>query len=67
MFMEHPGNPSVTTLLEPADCGRALNVTSAQIHRLTDRGVLTPVARTVRGTRLYRREDVEAVRKARAK
>jgi DNA-binding transcriptional MerR regulator len=47
------------TLLEPADVGRALDVTSAQIRRLTDQGHLVPVARTVRGTRLYRRADVD--------
>lgn len=53
-------------LLEPADAGRELGVTPKQINRLADRGVLPPVARTVRGTRLFRRSDVERVREERA-
>jgi DNA-binding transcriptional MerR regulator len=48
----------IETYYEPADCGRELGVTSAAVRRLTDRGVLMPAARTLRGTRLYRREDV---------
>jgi DNA-binding transcriptional MerR regulator len=52
-------------LLESSDAGRALDVTAKEIHRLTDRGILTPVARTVRGSRLYRPSDVEALRVAR--
>ena len=55
--MTHP-NPPIETYYEPADCGRVIGVTSAEVRRLTERGVLIPVARTIRGTRLYRKEDV---------
>lgn len=54
-------SPVQTILLEPADAGRELGVTPAQVHRLDEQGVLRPWARTVRGTRLYRREDVDRV------
>jgi hypothetical protein len=56
-IITHPAAP-IETYYEPADCGRELGVTSATVRRLTERGLLTPVARTIRGTRLYRKEEV---------
>ncbi|HYN08494.1 MAG TPA: MerR family transcriptional regulator [Vicinamibacterales bacterium] len=64
--IHHPNKTE--TFLEPADAAREIGVTPAQIHRLTARGILQAVARTVRGTRLYLAEDVARVvaeRKAR--
>ena len=51
-------------LFEPADCGRILGITSVAVHKTRD---LVPVARTPRGTRLYRPEDVERVREKRSR
>jgi DNA-binding transcriptional MerR regulator len=50
--------PPIETYYEPADCGREIGVTAAAVRRMTERGVLIPVARTLRGGRLYRKEDV---------
>src|SRR5688572_12695305 len=55
-------DPGVLTLYEAVDAGRALNVTPGMVPRV--RG-LVPVARTPRGVRLDKPEDVERVRQER--
>jgi DNA-binding transcriptional MerR regulator len=48
--------------LEPADAARVLDRTPATIRDYADSGRLPVAARTVRGLRLFRREDVEKLR-----
>jgi excisionase family DNA binding protein len=57
----------MTMLLSPADAARILRVTPATIRQMASRGVLTLADRTEGGIRLFRREDVEALARARAK
>lgn len=57
--MEHITTNTVPELLEPADVARLLGLMPASIHRMTAAGELSMAARTMRGTRLYRREEVE--------
>jgi DNA-binding transcriptional MerR regulator len=52
-------------LLESADVARLLNLTPSGVRRLADLGQLRPTAVTPRGGRLYRQEDVNALRRAR--
>ena len=53
------------TLLEPNDAGKMLGLGTCRVRQLADQGVLKPVARTPRGTKLFRAEDVEALRRVR--
>jgi DNA-binding transcriptional MerR regulator len=46
-------------LLEPSEVGRMLILSSARVSQLAREGRLTVAARTRRGRRLFRREDVE--------
>ena len=46
-------------LLEPSEVGRILTLSSARVSQLARDGRLTVAARTPRGRRLFRREDVE--------
>ena len=48
------------TYLEAADVARLLNVTPARVRQLADVGRL-PCTRTAAGTRLFARDDVEAL------
>lgn len=57
---------SIQELLEPCDAARLLGLMPSSIHRLTERGELPLAARTPRGTRLYRQDDVERLRERRA-
>ena len=52
-------HPPTEEFLEPADCARVLGVTPGRVQQMDAQGVLVPAARTVRGGRLYRLEDVE--------
>ena len=54
-------------LLTVADAARILGVVPARVRQLANEGQLPPAATTVKGTRLFRLEDVEhlaEVRKA---
>lgn len=53
---------AIPTLFEPADVGRELQITPGAVGGV--RG-LVPVARTVRGVRLYNPAHVEQVRQER--
>lgn len=55
----------VLLLLEPADAGKILNLTSGAVRLLARAGHLPIAATTPRGSRLFRKEDVEAVRQKR--
>ena len=46
--------------LENADAARARGVTPGMVRRDAEAGLLRTAARTARGVRLYRREDVDA-------
>jgi len=46
-------------LLEPSDVGRILVLSAARVRDLAGEGRLTVAARTPRGLRLFRREDVD--------
>ena len=48
-------------LLEVADVAKLANVTPAAVRRWVNLGQLRPVAVTLRGLRLFRRDDVEEV------
>jgi predicted site-specific integrase-resolvase len=48
--------------LEPADAAKVLDRTPATVRDYADSGRLPVAARTVRGLRLFRREDVEKLR-----
>jgi excisionase family DNA binding protein len=52
-------------LLTPADAARILGVVPATVRQLALKGRL-PALRTASGMRLFRREDVEQLREARA-
>jgi hypothetical protein len=52
-------------LLEPHDAGKRLRLGAGRIKQLANEGKLIPVARTPRGTKLFRVEDVEALRRVR--
>jgi excisionase family DNA binding protein len=52
-------------LLSPADAARLLGVVPATVRQMERDGRL-PAQRTVGGMRLFRREDVERLRDARA-
>jgi DNA-binding transcriptional MerR regulator len=54
-------------LLETAEAGRILSVTPAMVRLLARQGRLRPAVLTRRGQRLYRREDVEVLARARRK
>jgi len=52
------------TLYLSADVARALGVTPQRVRQLAEAGTL-PYLRTLRGVRLYRADDVEALREVR--
>jgi hypothetical protein len=45
--------------VETGGAARIINRSNARVHQLADAGVLPVAARTERGGRLFRREDVE--------
>jgi len=53
--------------LTVGDAAKVLRVTPASVRLIAQRGDLTPAAETERGVRLFRREDVEALARERAK
>lgn len=53
------------TLLQPADVARACGVVPATVRYWALNGILPVAAVTRSGLRLFRAEDVEAVRQAR--
>jgi len=53
--------------LTGGDAARVLGVTPATVRLMAQRGELTPAAETEGGIRLFRREDVEALARKRAK
>lgn len=53
-------------LLESADAGRVLGLTPAMVRQLARRGSLPVAGVTPRGTRLFRRDDVERFQRTRA-
>ncbi len=60
----HPGilglqQPQPEVLLEPGDAAELLGVSTQRVRQLADEGRLPPVAVTRRGSRLFRREDVD--------
>jgi len=52
--------------LTAGDASRVLGVTTATIRLMVQRGTLPVAAVTVRGTRLFRRADVEQLARTRA-
>ena len=52
-------------LLTVADAARILGVVPARVRQLANEGQLPPAATTVRGTRLFRQEDVEQLARVR--
>ncbi|MDR7392779.1 MAG: MerR family transcriptional regulator [Armatimonadota bacterium] len=54
------------TLLAPRDAGRLLGVTTARVQQLAREGKL-PELRDSAGRRLFRLEDVETLRRERAR
>ena len=52
-------------LLTVADAARILGVVPARVRQLANEGQLPPAATTVKGTRLFRLEDVEHLAEAR--
>ena len=54
-------------LLETCEAGRVLNLTPASVRGLAAKGTLPVAVLTRRGQRLFRREDVEALARARRK
>lgn len=57
----------VAELLGTSDAGRILDLSSAMVRLLADKGTLRVAATTPKGGRLFRREDVEALERDRAK
>jgi excisionase family DNA binding protein len=55
----------VDRLLTVADAARILGVVPARVRQLANEGQLPPAATTVRGTRLFRQEDVEQLARVR--
>jgi excisionase family DNA binding protein len=55
----------VERLLTVADAARILGVVPARVRQLANEGQLPPAATTVRGTRLFRLEDVEQLAEVR--
>jgi excisionase family DNA binding protein len=55
----------VDRLLTVADAARILGVVPARVRQLANEGQLPPAATTVRGTRLFRQEDVEQLAEVR--
>jgi DNA-binding transcriptional MerR regulator len=53
---------TTTTLLEPGDVARALDLSASMVRLLVSTGVLRTVARTRRGVRLFDETDVELLR-----
>jgi len=53
-------------LLESGAVGRVLGVSAERVRQLADSGLLPVSMRTRRGVRLFRRADVERVRRQRA-
>ncbi len=51
--------PDMELFLEPSEVGRILNFSVARVRDLADEGRLIVAARTQRGLRLFRREDIE--------
>lgn len=54
-------------LLETCEAGKVLDLTSASVRVLAAKGTLPVAVLTRRGQRLFRREDVERLAKARRK
>ena len=52
-------------LLTVADAARILGVVPARVRQLANEGQLPPAATTVKGTRLFRLEDVEQLAEVR--
>ena len=52
-------------LLTAASAARILGVVPARVRQLAVEGQLVPVATTENGTRLFRRQDVEGLARAR--
>ncbi len=61
------GSMQVQEFLEPTQAGFVLGISSAQVRKLAAEGVLPLAARTSRGVHLFRRADVERLRRAREK
>jgi excisionase family DNA binding protein len=55
----------VERLLTVADAARILGVVPARVRQLANEGQLPPAATTLRGTRLFRQEDVEQLARVR--
>jgi len=55
------------TLLTTAEAGRLLGLTSASVRRLERLGTLPAAARTQGGNRLFRRSEVMALARKRAR
>jgi DNA-binding transcriptional MerR regulator len=62
---ETPREEPMDELMETAEAGRVLKRTPATVRLLAKQGKLRVAALTGRGQRLYRREDVERLAKAR--
>jgi DNA-binding transcriptional MerR regulator len=63
--MAHPNNLLTETLYENSDVAKELDLTPFYIGLLADKGILPIFARTRRGVRLYRAEDVHRLKKDR--
>lgn len=59
--------PKADDLLESGDACHILHVGWRTLNRLAERGRLPVAARTPRGTRLFRRADVESLKRTREK
>ena len=59
------GDAAVAEFLTPADAGHILGLSSAGVILAANTGRLRVAARTPRGVRLFLREDVEELKRAR--
>jgi DNA-binding transcriptional MerR regulator len=57
---------SELTLAESGDASRILGVSATAVRQYEESGVLPAAAKTLRGCRLFRLEDIERLRIARA-
>jgi len=57
----------VTLLFERTDAARELNLSGGMIPVLVEQGVLRPAARTPRGVQLFTPEEVQRVKRERAR